>query len=289
MKRIIAIFAVLCMAFFSTGCSKVPAGNVGVKVYLLGGDKGVDSEELGPGRYWVGINEELYIFPTFTQNYVWTKEPAEGSVNDESFKFQTIEGMTVGADIGISYMIQPDKVNDIFQKYRKGISEITDVYLRNMVRDALVIESSTMPIESVYGKGKADLIEAIQNRVSEQVETLGITVEKIYWVGELRLPEQVTAALNAKIQATQKAQQRENEIRQAEAEADIAREKARGEADAKILQAQAEAEAVRLKGIALKKNPEVLQQLAIEKWDGVLPRITGESAVPFIDVGKDMK
>ena len=56
-------------------CSTVPAGHVGVKVYLLGGSKGVDSEELGVGRYWIGWNEQLYIFPTYMQNYTWTREP----------------------------------------------------------------------------------------------------------------------------------------------------------------------------------------------------------------------
>ena len=42
-------------------CSRVPAGHKGIRVFLLGGDKGVDHEELGVGRYHIGINEELYI------------------------------------------------------------------------------------------------------------------------------------------------------------------------------------------------------------------------------------
>ena len=114
-------------------CSTVPAGHVGVKVYLLGGSKGVDSEELGVGRYWIGMNEELYLFPTFMQNYVWTKEETEGSPTDESLSFQTADGMTANADIGISYSIDPTKVTAIFQKYRRGVDEITDTFLRNMV------------------------------------------------------------------------------------------------------------------------------------------------------------
>jgi hypothetical protein len=45
MKKTLLIIGLLTLA----ACSKVPAGNVGIKVYLLGGDKGVDHEELGPG------------------------------------------------------------------------------------------------------------------------------------------------------------------------------------------------------------------------------------------------
>ena len=186
-----------------TACTKVPAGNVGVKVYLLGGDKGVDSEELGVGRYYIGINEELYLFPTFTQNYVWTMDAKEGSPNDESITFQTVEGMTVGADVGISYKINPEKVTTIFQKYRRGIDEITDVFLRNMVRDGFVNVASTKKVENVYGAGKTEMIKEVEDYVKAQVSDIGIEIERIYLVGQLRLPAQVTAALNRKIEATQ--------------------------------------------------------------------------------------
>ncbi len=275
-KLMIATFAV-SMLLMNTACTKVPAGSVGVKVYLLGGEKGVDTEELGVGRYWIGINEELFLFPTFTQNYVWTQDPTEGSENDESITFQTSQGMVVGADIGISYHIDPSKVNMIFQKYRKGIDEITDVFLRNMVRDAFVAEAGSLPIESVYGAGKNDLIDSVQASVVEQVEPIGIVIEKIYYVGTLRLPDAVTTSLNAKIEATQKAQQRENEVATAIAEANKVREKAKGEADAVRYKAEAEAERIAALGKSLRDNPEVVRLNFIEKWDGTMPRVMSES------------
>lgn len=280
------IIVLLLLAVTVTACSKVPAGNVGVKVYLLGGAKGVDTEELTPGRYWIGINEELYLFPTFTQNYVWTQDENEGSPVDESINFQTMEGLSVNADVGISYRIMPDMVNVIFQKYRKGIDEVTDIYLRNMVRDALVLETSTLSMQDVYGVGKADLIKAVEARVVAQVGAIGIEIERVYWIGNLRLPETVVNALNAKIEATQKAQQRQNEVAQAKAEADKKIEEARGVAESIKITANAEAEAIKIKAAALKSNPELLELSAIEKWDGVLPRFTGGGAVPFIDVTK---
>ena len=43
--------------------------------------------------------------------------------------------------------------------------------------------------------------------------------EWIYTIGDFRLPPRVVEAINAKIEATQLAQQRENEVREAEAEA----------------------------------------------------------------------
>lgn len=263
-------------------CSKVPAGHVGVKVYLLGGDKGVDSEELGVGRYWIGFNEELYLFPTFMQNYVWTADSRAGSETDESISFQTADGMTANADVGISYSIDPTMVTSIFQKYRRGVDEITDTFLRNMVSDALVKEASNKNIEFVYGAGKADLIAAVQKSVAEQVGPIGIKIEKIYWVGDIRLPPTVIDSINAKNVATQKAQQRQNEVAQAKAEADKKIEEARGEAESILKVAEAQAKANDL--LARSITDELVRYRALEKWDGVLPRMTGEGAIPFIDV-----
>jgi regulator of protease activity HflC (stomatin/prohibitin superfamily) len=280
MKKIIALCAVLFVVSLS-GCDKVPAGNVGIKVNLLGTEKGVDTQELGTGRYWIGLNEELYLFPTFSQNKVWSKN---GDGGDESISFQTKEGLKVSADIGITYNIRADKVAAIFQKYRKGVDEITDIYLRNMVRDALVKEAGTRPIESVYGIGKDELMTAAETRVRNQVNDLGINLEKIYWASDLVLPDTVVAAINAKIGATQKAAQRENEVAQAKAEADKAIETARGEAESKLALAKAEAESIRIKGEALAQNPKLVELSAIEKWNGVLPQYSMGGSTPFITV-----
>ena len=282
-----------------SACSKVPAGNVGVKVYLLGGDKGVESEELGVGSYWIGVNEELYLFPTFTQNYVWTKSETEGSPNDESITFQSKEGMTVGADVGISYRIDPNKVNTVFQKYRKGVEEITDIFLRNMVRDAFVKAAETKKIDNIYGAGKSALVEEAQAIVTSQVSEIGIIIEKVYLVGELRLPKSIVDSINAKIGATQKTIQRQNEVAQSKAEADKEIEKNRGEAESRKLltdaatydikqKAAAEAYAIQTKGEMLEKYPAVLKLSEIEKWDGALSKVTG-NVVPFMNVEKETK
>jgi regulator of protease activity HflC (stomatin/prohibitin superfamily) len=263
-------------------CSTVPAGNVGVKVFLLGGAKGVDSEELGVGRYWIGPNEQLYIFPTFMQNYVWTKDVNEGSPNDESISFQTADGMTANADVGISYSIDPSKVTTIFQTYRRGVDEITDTFLRNMVRDALVKEASNKPIEYVYGAGKADLMASVQKDVSDQVAEIGIKIDKIYWIGEIRLPQTVIESINNKNAATQMAQQRQNEVAQATAEAQKRVAEAKGEADSILLKAEAQAQANKI--LAQSLTAEFVQYEALQKWDGKLPTMTGSSAIPFVNV-----
>lgn len=278
-----SMIALALASLMLVACGKVPAGNVGVKVYLLGGSKGVDSEVLNPGRYWIGWNEELHLFPTFTQNYVWTADSRPGSETNEELTFQTREGLSVRADVGISYAIMPEKVSVVFQKYRRGVDEITDIYLRNMIQDALVTFSSSLPIEAVYGEGKADLMSKVEQEVRRQVEPIGVKVERIYWIGNVRMDDIVKDSISNKIKATQMSQQRQNEVAQSKAEADKVIEEARGTAQSILINAQAQAEANGI--IAQSLTPELVQYKAIEKWDGMLPRFTGSGPVPFIDVG----
>jgi len=262
-------------------CSRVPAGFVGIKVYLLGTSKGVDTEVLNVGRYYIGINEELYLFPTFQQNYVWTKDVTEGSPRDESLTFQTKEGMGVNVDVGISYHLNADKIPSIFQKYRRGIEEITDVFLRNSVRDAINDVGSSMSVEEVYGSKKNHLFELIQEKVIAEVGPQGILIDKLYLVGSMRLPNNVVAALNSKIEATQRAQQRENEVQEAKAQAAKEVATAEGSAKAALMKAKAEAEANQLKLRTL--TPELIRYEAIQRWNGVLPQVSG-GVVPFLNL-----
>lgn len=270
-KTLTMIAAVMALS----ACSRVsvPAGYAGVKYNLYGSEKGIQDEAVGPGKYWLTMNEEIYQLPTFSQNYVWTKDAAEGSPNDESITFQDREGTQINADVGITYSIPQDKVPTVFQKYRRGADEITDTYLRNMVRDAINSATSKMDIADIYGPKKEALMLEVTKSVQEQVAAVGIVVEKIYWISAMRLPPTIANAINAKIEATQKAQQRENDLQTAKAQAEIARETARGEADAKIIAAKAEAEANRLRQASITKD--LIEYEKVNRWNGELPKFTG--------------
>lgn len=281
MRKIFLALAVLASVVGLSACSKVPAGNVGVKVQLLGSDKGVGIEELTPGRYWLGWNEELFLFPTFTQNETWSGEGEGG----QELKFQDRDGLIASADVGLSYSVDPDKATELFQKYRRGIDEITDVYLRNMVRDALVKRASNQPLEYLYGPGKTELIDGAQVDVASQVVELGIRIEKLYWIGAIRLPPEIDQRIKDKIAASQMTMQRRQEVEQAKAEADKKIEEARGVAQSILVTAKAQAEANQILSSSL--TPQLVQYRTIDKWDGILPKFTGSAAVPFVDVTQE--
>lgn len=248
------ILAMLAATMLLTACmpSRVPAGHVGVRFNLYGDDKGVQTQEVRPGRYWLTINEELYKFPTFTQNQTWEKE--------EAVTFQDKDGASISADVGITYRIDGSKVTGIFQKYRKGLEEITNIFLRNMVRDAIGRQAGMMGVESLYGSGKALLMSEVLKDVQNQVSEQGILVEKVYLIGEMRLPPSLSKAISDKVNATQLTKQREAELATSQAEAAKA-----------VAVAQGEADSINIKGRAIRENPEILRMAYIEKWDGKLP------------------
>lgn len=252
----------------------VQAGYVGVRVNLYA-DKGVQNEVSGTGRYFLGMNERMYQFPTFNQLKDYS----------EPFSFQTSDAMDITAKIGVEYNIDPTKAAVVFATYRKGIDEITDVNMRQYISDGLIKLAATMDINKLTQGGKTTLLDGVTKELRSKLDPVGIRVVKLSWMSDLRYPESVRQSINAKIEATQRALLRENEVAQSKAEAEKARVAAQGEADAQLTRARAEAEAIAIKAKALRDNPDILQLNAIEKWDGKLPVYMTEGAVtPFVTV-----
>lgn len=251
----------------------ISPGYVGVVVDMLGDNKGVESKELHVGMHWIAPWKSVYQFPIFEQNDIW-----EG--DREGFNFQTSEGMAVSADIGITYHLRSESIPLIFQRYRRGMDEITHVFIRNYIRDAINKSASKTRIEDLYS-GKESFFEDVERHVRDDLSPIGIELSRIYLIGRFHFPTNVIAALNAKIEAMQRAQQRENELREAEAEAKKQVAKAEGQARCLLLQSESEAKANKV--LAQSVTAELIQWQAVQKWDGKLPQVTS-GATPFIQV-----
>jgi regulator of protease activity HflC (stomatin/prohibitin superfamily) len=213
--------------------------------------------------HWVAPWVKVYRFPVFMQNDVW-----EGK--NEEFNFQTSEGLSVYANLGISYHLDRDSIPFIFAEYRRGIDEITHVFLRNYIRDALNKTASKMKIEDLYSSEKQDFLEQVELHLKSILDKKGIVIDKLYLIGKFHLPETVVNALNLKIEAIQRAHQRENELKEAEAVARKQMALAQGEANALLIKAQAEAEANKL--VMESINEKLIMLQAVQKWNGQLPQ-----------------
>lgn len=266
--------ALIAAVYLLFAMTTIEAGYVGVRVNLYA-DKGVQDEVVGTGRYFLTPNEKMYRFPTFNQlmNY---RQP---------FSFQTSDAMEIKAMIGVEYNIDPKKAATIFATYRKGMDEITYVNLRQYIADSLIKNATLMDVNAITQGGKAKLLDSVTNEIRAKLEPVGIRIVKLSWLDDLQYPDQVRASINAKIEATQRALLRENEVAQSKAEAEKLRVAAQGEADARLTRARAEAEAIAIKAKALRDNPDILGLNAIDKWDGKLPvYMTSGAPVPFVPV-----
>ncbi|ENZ8428222.1 SPFH domain-containing protein [Klebsiella aerogenes] len=274
MKNLIMAFVIAFTAFCLVGCDRVEPGNVGIKVNKLGDDKGV-GEVVGVGRYWTGWNTEVYIFPTFKQMKTY----------EDAFNFQMSDGTTIGYHIGVAYKVDPTKVTTVFQTYRKGVDDITDTDLRQKIADSLNRLASRMSTDKFIDGGKADLLTNALKEIQDEMGPIGIQVVSLSYVGKPEYPPTVIDSINAKVTANQKTLQREQEVKQREAEANMLRAEADGQADAKLKLAEAEAKSIKIRGDALRQNPEVMQLEAINKWNGTLPQyMTSGTSTPFIQV-----
>lgn len=286
MKKIFSFIAVFLMAGMLAACGqRVDPGHVGIKVDLWGSDRGVQRDVLTTGWYWVGPGSQLYEFPTFEQNYVFTKADTKDSPGDESVYFQSSQGLQMSVDVGLQYQLEASKVPVLFEKYRRGVEEITRIYLRNMIRDSINQYATHYNVEDMIGPKKAEFLEKVEGRVRDEVNPFGINIKNISFISEIRVPEVVRESINAKLRAGQIALQREAEVQEAKANAQKEIERNRGIADSLKLTSQAEAAAIAIRGKALRENPEILQLQAVEKWNGILPTmIGGNSPMPFISV-----
>ena len=268
MKQISKIFGLLVIALFSlvlTGCDNVPAGYAAVKVNKYGDDRGVQNEVVGPGRYTPSTNVDYFLFPQFSISDSYARKDGK----DESITFQSKEGMSINGDFGTVFSIKREDISKVFVKYRRGVDEISDIYLRNMLRDALVDGASKKSIEELMAD-KIKFMDDVQADVIKRAAASGITVETVSTLGEFRWPKQISDAINAKMTATQDAMKSENELRKTKADA----EKKVAEAEAQVRVAEADAKAIALRGQALDRNPGVLKQQWIEKWNGALPLVS---------------
>jgi regulator of protease activity HflC (stomatin/prohibitin superfamily) len=269
---IAAIVMALLVIVPVTSCSRVDPGHVGIKVNNFGSSAGVSDNALGVGWYFTPFGTNIYEYPIYTSTYAWTKSSTEQNNVDESFNFQDKNGLNLSADISVAYRVDPVKAPILFQKYRTEMGGIVAGPLRNAIRSALNEESAVLGVEEIYGPKKAALINATLKDVSKYFEPFGLHVEQLYWASNIRVPDQVLSQINTKIA---------NEQAALAAQANVATVKAN--ADAAIAEAEGKARASTIEGEALRANPEILHQRAIEKWDGKMPTyMSGDGKLPLI-------
>jgi regulator of protease activity HflC (stomatin/prohibitin superfamily) len=242
---LLAFVAILSLSFTSCGISKIDSGNEGIKVSLVGSDRGVNDINLVTG--WVFYNPittAVYEYPTFVQ-----------TIDYPAFTINAKDGSSFTVDPTVSLKVINGATPMIFKKYRKPLDEVLKTTLFNYTRDAFRIQMNSFTTDEIVSK-RDTLERRVENALREALLNEGFQLEQL--TSGLEYPQTIVDAVNAKNKAIQSAMQAENELRLAEAQARKL-----------VVAAQAEREANELRMKAL--TPLLIQQQIIDKWDGKLP------------------
>jgi regulator of protease activity HflC (stomatin/prohibitin superfamily) len=257
----------------------IEPGHVGIVIRRTSG--GVDPVPLGPGLHMrnpltTGIKE----YPTFMQTIVLTQAPTEGSPNNDEINVNSIEGQPLSLDVSMSFELEHAKVPFLYSTFRTDIDAIQKGYLRQTIRQALQEVAGMEEIANIMGPKKAEVVSRTQVKLSKALDQYGIEVKQ-FSINEIRAPQAVMAAINAKNVMQQQALTAQNELQKNTYQAQGDSIKAVGRAKAILAEAQAQAQANEL--LAKSISGSLVQYEMAKKWNGVMPQVSG-SAMPMIQM-----
>ena len=265
-----AIVAITLLLIVLDGLVSVPPGHVGI-IYDRG--RGVLEKELPEGLHLkVPFWQVSYLMDARTQEYTMSVAPGEGAIySDDSMTAPTADGQTVKIDATVLFHIDRNSASQLFQEVGPDyIQKIVRTVSRSQIR-AVIANYSAI---DVYAKKR----DEAEDKINDVIETLfaekNIVMEKVL-LRHIAFSDQYASAIEEKQVAEQKIQKAEFQ----KLEAEKLKEK-------KIIEAQADAEAIRLKGEALKRNPEVIQFEFVQKMAGDIDwGILPDSVLPMINLG----
>jgi len=180
----------------------------------------------------------------------------------------------VSSKVAINYHIVPDKANIVYQTIGIHFKErIIDPAVQEVVKAVTARYSA----EELITKRPA-VSDAMKSNLTERLLAHNIAVDAFSIVG-FSFSKIFMEAIESKQTAEQLALKAKRDL-----------DRIKIEAEQKITAARAEAESLRLQRANISPDLIELRKIeanlrAIDKWNGILPQVTGGGAVPFIGVG----
>ena len=273
-KRLSAVAAsvLLVLIIFFACCTVVDSGEVGIKFHKWSASEQDYGGVEGTCKGWVFYNPittNVFTYPTFTQRKQY-----------ETFSVNAKDASIFEMDPTIAYRINPEKACDIFTKYRVGVKELEEGYIRTCIYEAYRTCANQYTSDSLMSN-RANFERDVRARLERSLMAEGFIVEE--FTSKITPPGSLTEMIDAKNTAIQSALKAENQVKEAEANAKI--EVAKAEGAAKAMKIKADAEAYYNRTIAASLSPMIVQEDMIEKWDGKMPQIVGGNGM-MLDISK---
>jgi prohibitin 1 len=261
----------------------IQPGNVGVVFNRWSGAL----KTVGQGVAWrIPWITQVQSYPVALRTYTMVRRGAEGSERgDDSIDLPTKEGQHIRQDISVTYNTSQDKAADVFRSFRGAeIADIEATFIRRTIITVSQNAAGQMSLTDLISNQRGALQEHIQTDLQREMNKMGFVVDKVN-LGASHLPDAIEKQMQQKMAAQQQAQQADYELQRQQTLAKAKVAEAEGDAQATLVKAKAQAEANKLLQEAL--TPLLIQNKAIERWNGTLPQFTGGGAVPFLNL-KDL-
>src|ERR671921_1214321 len=239
------------------------------------------------------LDEGLHFVVPFRDNVVQMEVRTQKIVESATSASKDLQD--VSTQVALNYHVNPDRAQVLYQQLGPDYA------------NRVIVPAIQESVKQVTARFNAEELitkrETVKNQIAEQITArlaaYNIIVDAIS-ITEFEFSEQFRTAIEAKVEAQQRALQAQNELRRIQIEAQQNEAKAIGEQKANIaraegikqsnvLQAEGEAQAITIIDQQLRNNPTYLEWLKATKWDGVLPLVTGggssgQGNTPFIDI-----
>ena len=259
MRLALIIGAILVGFLFLSPWVQIGAGQRGI-VLNFGA---VQKDVLGEGLHFrVPIMQRVAIMDVKVQKSL-TNAAASSSDLQE-----------VSSEVALNYHIVPDKANIVYQSI--GI-QFKERIIDPAVQEVVKAVTARYTAEELITKRPA-VSEAMRANLAERLLVHNIAVDAFSIVG-FSFSKIFMEAIESKQTAEQLALKSKRDL-----------DRIKIEAEQRVTTAKAEAESLRLQRANISPDLIELRKIeanlkAIDKWNGILPQVTGGGAVPFIGVG----
>ncbi len=279
---LISVVTLIILISLSSLVKLINPGHVGVLIQRSGG--GVATKPLGVGFHFkLPVLQEIEEYPVYMQTLVLTKDPKEGSPNNEEINVNSVEGQPISCDVSLSFELEPTKVPHLYNSFRTDIETITHGFVKQTIRQSLQEIIGKTEVVNFLGKDKAQIVAQAQIELQNRLGEYGFIVKQ-FTLNEVRAPKSIVTAIEAKNTMAQEALRAQNELQKKEFEAQQKVIEAEGEAKSILARAEAQAKSNRL--LAESITPSLVEYKKIEKWDGKMPQVAGSNAATLIDLQK---
>jgi regulator of protease activity HflC (stomatin/prohibitin superfamily) len=264
---ILGIIALVIIAAISAASVQiVDSGNRGVLLHWSAVDTTVPPLQEGL-HFVVPFQDKVINMEVRTLKYV---KGTSGASRDLQ---------TVSTEVTVNYRASPNSVHVLYK-------EVGLDYEGRIIQPAVeeVVKQITAKYNAEELITKRPLVKAdIETEITARLNPYNISTDAIS-ITDFQFSPLFSQAIESKVEAEQKALKAENDLRRIEVEARQQEQQAKGIAAANVAEAQGEAEAIKIINEALAQNPNYLEWLKVQAWDGKLPLVVGEGGTPFIQI-----